>query len=156
MTELHTPFPLYSLEMATDASKPKTFSTEQHPGHGQEYKMKPSTQFLAPWYKAAGKLSGKKALITGGDSGIGRAVAILYAREGADVAISYFSSDPDAEDTRKLVEAEGRRCLLLKGDVGDKHTCMEWVARVVKELGGLDVLVNNAATQQYNDKVSSR
>lgn len=137
--------------MATDTSKPKSFSTEQHSGHGQEYKMKPETQFLAPWYKAAGKLSGKVVLISGGDSGIGRSVAILFAREGADVAIAYYSTDKDAEDTRKLVEAEGRRCLVLKGDVGDKHTCLEWVDRTVKEFGHLDVLVNNAATQQYND-----
>jgi NAD(P)-dependent dehydrogenase (short-subunit alcohol dehydrogenase family) len=114
--------------------------------------MKPDTQFLAPWYKGCGKLSGKVALISGGDSGIGRSVAILYAREGADVAISYHSSDKDAEDTRKFVEDEGRKCVVLKGDVGDKHTCIQWVEQTVKELGRLDILVNNAAVQQFNDK----
>jgi len=137
--------------MATDTSKPKTFSGEQHPGHGQEWKMKPATQSLAPWYKAAGKLEGKVVLISGGDSGIGRATAILCAREGAEIAITYYSCDKDAEDTRKLVEAEGHCCLVMKGDVGDKHTCLDWVDRTVKQFGHLDVLINNAATMKAEE-----
>ncbi len=98
-------------------------------------------------YRGSGKLRGKVALVTGGDSGIGRAVAIAYAREGADVAISYLSEHSDAEEVGRLVEDAGQRALLLPGDVADPAHCRELVARTVEELGGLDVLVNNAAYQ---------
>ena len=98
-------------------------------------------------YRPADKLRGKVALITGGDSGIGRAVAIAYAMEGADVAILYDVNDGDAEATRAMVEARGRRCLVLKADVRDASACRDAVARTVRELGGLNVLVNNAAYQ---------
>jgi NAD(P)-dependent dehydrogenase (short-subunit alcohol dehydrogenase family) len=93
-------------------------------------------------------LAGKKALITGGDSGIGRAVAVAFAEEGADVALSYLSEDDDAVHTQKLVESRGRRCVLLPGDVADRDHCARMVGRAVDELGGLDILVNNAATQE--------
>jgi len=116
---------------------------------GLEKKVRPRPDYEAPAYRAAGKLEGKVALITGGDSGIGRAVAVLYAREGADVAIVYLPEEqPDAEETGAAVEAEGREALLISGDVTDAKFCAQAVKRTVKELGGLDILVNNAAVQQ--------
>jgi NAD(P)-dependent dehydrogenase (short-subunit alcohol dehydrogenase family) len=101
----------------------------------------------------SGKLDGKVAIITGGDSGIGRAVAIAFAREGADVAILYLNEHKDAEDTRKLVEAEGRRCLLIPGDVGYESICRQAVEQTVKELGKLDIVVNNAAEQHPQENI---
>ncbi|MBS1797770.1 MAG: SDR family oxidoreductase [Acidobacteria bacterium] len=107
--------------------------------------MRPRPEFLAPNYKGAEKLKGKAALITGGDSGIGRSVAVLYAREGADVAIVYLPEEqPDAEETRQYVEREGGRCLLIAGDVKESAFCREAVEKTVAEFGRLDVLVNNA------------
>jgi NAD(P)-dependent dehydrogenase (short-subunit alcohol dehydrogenase family) len=115
---------------------------------GMEYKVRPRPQYSAPRYRAAGKLDGKIALITGGDSGIGRAVANLYAREGADVAISYLPAESvDAEETRQVIEACGRRCLMLPGDLTSRDFCEKIVKEVVRELGGLDILVSNAAYQ---------
>ena len=116
---------------------------------GIESKLTPRPQYRAPEYRGSGKLEGKVALITGGDSGIGRAVAVLYAREGADVAIIYLSEDADAEETARAVEEEGRRALLIPGDVTDPEFCREAVEQTVAELGGLDVLVNNAAFQEH-------
>lgn len=121
---------------------------------GLDTEMEPQPRFEAPTYKPAGKLVGKVALITGGDSGIGRAVAVLYAREGADVAIMYLPQEQsDAEQVRAMVEREGRRCLLLPGDVTDPDFCREAVERTVSELGQLDVLVNNAAFQTSQEKL---
>ena len=116
---------------------------------GQEADMELKPQFMAPDYKGSGKLEGMTALITGGDSGIGRAVAVLYAREGADVAIVYLSSHDDAQETRRFIEKEGRRCLLIAGDVKDSAFCKESVEKTVKEFGHLDILVNNAAFQEH-------
>ncbi|HEX2173974.1 MAG TPA: SDR family oxidoreductase [Dehalococcoidia bacterium] len=117
---------------------------------GIEAELTPRPEYLAPLYKGAGKLQDKAALITGGDSGIGRAVAVLYAREGADVAIVYLPQEQrDAEETKRAVETEGRRCVLIPGDVTDATFCREAVARTVAELGRLDILVNNAAYQQH-------
>ena len=117
------------------------------PGLESDLKLKP--MYEAPAYRGSEKLQGMAALITGGDSGIGRAVAVLFAREGADVAIAYLSEHEDAEVTRKAVEREGRRCLTLAGDVADPEYCKDAVEKTVAAFGRLDVLVNNAAFQQH-------
>jgi NAD(P)-dependent dehydrogenase (short-subunit alcohol dehydrogenase family) len=121
---------------------------------GIEAKMKPRPRYEAPLYKGSNKLEGKVALITGGDSGIGRAVAVLYAREGADVAIVYLPVEQvDAEETADAVNKEGHECLLIPGDVTDPHFCTEAVEQVVNHFGQLDILVNNAAFQQHQDSL---
>jgi NAD(P)-dependent dehydrogenase (short-subunit alcohol dehydrogenase family) len=124
------------------------FPKQKQSGTGLESKLHPKPRYEASKYKPAGKLEGKCALVTGGDSGIGRAVAVLYAREGADVAISYLPDEqPDAEETLRAVEAEGRRCVLIPGDLTEAEFCDELVERAVNELGKLDILVSNAAHQ---------
>lgn len=123
----------------------------RQPGH--ESQMRPRPIFIRPDYRGSGKLQGKVALITGGDSGIGRAVAVHFAREGADVAIVYLEEGEDAQETRRLVEAEGRRCLTLAGDVGDSDFCRHAVRAAASRLGRLDVLVNNAAEQHPKERV---
>jgi NAD(P)-dependent dehydrogenase (short-subunit alcohol dehydrogenase family) len=124
------------------------FGPQKIPPPGLESDLKPRPKYEAPAYRAAGKLEGKRALVTGGDSGIGRAVAVLFAREGADVAINYLAAEhSDAEETRRAVEAEGRRCVLLPGDLTDAAFCAELVNRTIDELGGLDILVSNAGYQ---------
>ena len=121
---------------------------------GIESRIEPRPQFLAPEYKGSGKLEGKVALITGGDSGIGRSVAVLYAREGADVAIVCLEVErTDAEETAEFVRSEGRRCLVMVGDVKDPHFCDHAVAETVDQLGKLDVLVNNAAYQHHQKSI---
>lgn len=124
---------------------------EQERQPGTEGQMNPSPLQADEDYKSGNKLQGKVALITGGDSGIGRSVAIGYAKEGADVAISYLEEHEDAEYTKKQVEAEGRRAILIAGDVGEESVCQEAVERTVKKLGQLDILVNNAAEQHPTD-----
>ncbi|HEU4698852.1 MAG TPA: SDR family oxidoreductase [Gemmatimonadales bacterium] len=114
---------------------------------GHEAAMRPVPQSEKPTYRGSGKLEGRAALITGGDSGIGRAVAIYFAKEGADVAIVYHIHDDDAQETKRQVEAEGRRCLAIKGDVGDERFCGAAVEQTAGAFGRLDVLVNNAAEQ---------
>jgi NAD(P)-dependent dehydrogenase (short-subunit alcohol dehydrogenase family) len=116
---------------------------------GLEADLALAPRFLAPDYKGSGKLEGKVAIVTGGDSGIGRAVAVLFAREGADVGIVYLDEHRDARDTKQHVEAEGGRCVIIPGDVKDSGFCEQAVEEVVRKLGRLDVLVNNAAFQEH-------
>ena len=131
----------------------KTKATKQRPAQeqarqpGRQDEMRPEPVTIRAGYRGGGRLDGRRAFITGGDSGIGRAVAVHFAREGADVAIAYLEEDDDARETRRLVEEEGRRCVLLAGDLSQDGACARAVKRVVKELGGLDVLVNNIAEQ---------
>lgn len=131
-------------------AKPRPPLPAQHQRKpGNESELHPRPQFLAPDYRGSGKLEGMAALITGGDSGIGRAVAVLFAREGADVAVVYLSEDDDARETRNYVEKEGRRCLPIRGDVKDPAFCRDAVEQVLDAYGRLDVLVNNAAFQEH-------
>ena len=120
---------------------------------GNEHELDLAPRFLAPDYKGSGKLKGMAAIVTGGDSGIGRAVAVLFAREGADVAVLYLDEDQDARITKKHVEAEGARCMAIAGDVKDPKFCEAAVKKVVKAFGRLDVLVNNAAFQLHSEKL---
>jgi NAD(P)-dependent dehydrogenase (short-subunit alcohol dehydrogenase family) len=124
---------------------------DQLPGHESELEPKPDWE---PRYPGSGRLEGKVALITGADSGIGRAVAALYAREGSDVAILYLCEHDDAEKSRQIVEAEGRRAITIAGDVGDKSFCERAVAETVQKLGKLDILVNNAAEQHPDEDIT--
>jgi NAD(P)-dependent dehydrogenase (short-subunit alcohol dehydrogenase family) len=125
----------------------------QHRQPGVESGMSPKPRTENSAYRACGKLEGKAAVITGGDSGIGRAVAVHFAKEGADVAIVYLNEHQDAEETKRMVEKEGRRCLAIAGDVGDERFCDQVVQQTVREYGHLDVLVNNAADQQPQDSI---
>ena len=138
----HTPIP----QIRSEPTLP--FPAQHQSQPGLESKLKPRPRWTATRYRAAGKLEGKVALITGGDSGIGRAVAFLYAREGADVAINYLPAEKkDAAEVQRSVEAVGRRCLTLPGDLTRPNTCAQIVARTVKTFGRLDILVSNAAYQ---------
>ena len=121
----------------------------QHQSHqpGIEAQMSPRPQSAMERWKPAGKLTGLAAIVTGGDSGIGRAVAIGFAKEGADVAILYLDENEDAQDTKRRIEAEGRRCVAIGGDIGDPQFCQDAVKQVVQAFGRLDILVNNAAEQ---------
>ena len=119
---------------------------------GSEAKLDPAPMYDAPFYEGSNKLKDKVALITGGDSGIGRSIAVLFAREGADIAIVYLNEHQDAEETKRAVEAEGRRCYLLSGDVSDRAFAQDAVAKTVSHLGKLDILVNNAAFQLHVDR----
>jgi NAD(P)-dependent dehydrogenase (short-subunit alcohol dehydrogenase family) len=124
---------------------------QQQSPPGSEHDLKPKADHGEESYRGSGKLKDKIAIITGGDSGIGRAVAIAYAREGADLLIAYLSEDDDARDTQRLVANEGRRCILFPGDLADKAHCDALIDRAVAEFGRIDILVNNAAEQMtYN------
>lgn len=120
---------------------------------GLESRLQPRPNYLAPGYRGSEKLKNMVALITGGDSGIGRAVAVLFAREGADIAVAYLNEHADAEDTKRAVAAEGRRCITVSGDVRDPEFCRFAVERTMDELGGLDILVNNAAFQEHTQSL---
>ena len=139
--------------MAEQTKKKQMPRQQQHRRPGLESEMTPRPKAEDPGYKGSGKLRGKVALITGGDSGIGRAVAIMFAREGADIVIVYLNEHGDAKETVQLVEKEGRRCVAVAGDVGREDFCREAVDRTVRELGRLDVLVNNAAEQHPQDSI---
>lgn len=126
---------------------------EQDRQPGLESEMTPQPQVNDPQYRGSGKLQGKVALITGGDSGIGRAVAIAYAKEGADVAIMYLNEHDDAKKTKQMVEEQGRRAVTISGDIGDETFCQQAVQQTVDELGRLDILVNNAAEQHPQESI---
>jgi NAD(P)-dependent dehydrogenase (short-subunit alcohol dehydrogenase family) len=132
------------------------FPKQHQDAPGLESDLEPAPRYLAPEYKAAGKLQGKVALVTGGDSGIGRAVAVLYAREGAHVALSYLEVEqPDADLTRKEIEKHGVRCATYPGDLTDPGFCDDLVARTVREFGRIDILVSNAAHQERKADLES-
>ncbi len=128
---------------------PSEFPAQHMKKPGLESELKLQPMYEAPAYLGSEKLKNCAALITGGDSGIGRAVAVLYAREGADVAIVYLDEHEDAEETKRAVENEGRRCIIMSGDVADPEFCREAVRRTIKTFGKLDILVNNAAFQEH-------
>lgn len=136
--------------------QPKSPMPAQHqPKPGMERDMDPPPEFIAPHYKGSEKLLDKIALITGGDSGIGRAVAVLYAREGSDVALVYLPEEQtDAEETAKHIKKEGRHCILIPGDVRESKFCDEAIKKTVAEYGMLDILVNNAAFQQHKRDIA--
>jgi NAD(P)-dependent dehydrogenase (short-subunit alcohol dehydrogenase family) len=141
--------------MTTRQREPKgPMKPQTQPKPGLDSEMDPKPRFKAPLYKGSGKLHGKAALITGGDSGIGKSVAVLYAREGADVAIVYLPAEQsDADETRAAVEAEGRKCLQIPGDVTKPDFCKKAVEATIQEFGRLDILVNNAAFQERQEKI---
>src|SRR5947208_5863649 len=146
---------MQQVERSQSSEQPRSPMPPQHQEKpGIESKMEPRPEFIAPFYKGSEKLLDKIALVTGGDSGIGRAVAVLYAREGADVAIVYLPAEQqDASETKAAVEEEGRECLLIPGDVSDPKFCRKAVQHTVKKFGKLDILVNNAAFQQHQENI---
>jgi NAD(P)-dependent dehydrogenase (short-subunit alcohol dehydrogenase family) len=133
------------------AKPPMPEQALEAPGLEAEMELKPD--YGEDSYRGSGRLEGKTALITGGDSGIGRAVALAFAREGADVLISYLDEEPDAQETARVVEAAGRRCIAVGGDISDEAHCRQLVQRAVQEFGRLDILVNNAAFQRTHQSI---
>lgn len=131
----------------------QTLPPQQQPEPGKESEMTPRPEYRGEDYKAAGKLQDKVAIITGGDSGIGRSVAVLFAREGADVAILYLDQHQDAEETKRAVEEHGRKCLTFAGDVADRDLCRKVIDETLGAFGKLDILVNNAAEQHPQEKL---
>jgi NAD(P)-dependent dehydrogenase (short-subunit alcohol dehydrogenase family) len=129
------------------------FPDQQQPWPGVQAKMDPVPDCGEKSYRGSGKLTGKKAVVTGGDSGIGRAVAIAFAREGADVLVSYLNEDEDAKEVAGLVEDAGRKCVLVPGDLSDPHHCREVIQKAVDEFGNIDVLVSNAAYQMTHESL---
>ncbi len=134
-------------------AKPKQFPEQSQSQPGKEHKMNPKPEIIRLTYKGSEKLKGKVALITGGDSGIGRSVAVHFARESASVAIIYLEEDKDAKETQKLVEAEGQKCLIIEGDLKDSKFCKQAVKKCVDTFGDLNILVNNAAMQYSKDSL---
>ena len=135
-------------------NKPSKFPEQEQNTPGYEYKMNPQPEIIRSDYKGVEKLKDKIAIITGGDSGIGRAVAVHFAREGADCCIVYLNEDKDAEKTKELVEKEGRKCLAIAGDIGDKNFCKKVVEKTFKEFGKINMLINNAGEQHPADDLS--
>ena len=129
------------------------FDEKKQTPPGSEAKMRNAPDYGEDSYKGSDKLKGKAAIITGGDSGIGRAVALAFAREGANVLVSYLSEKEDAKETRRVVEEAGRRCLLVEGDIGDENHCKKIVEQAVNEFGQIDILVNNAAFQMAHEGI---
>ncbi|HSP12110.1 MAG TPA: SDR family oxidoreductase [Salegentibacter sp.] len=134
-------------------SKPENFPEQKQSQPGNEYKMHPKPEIIRDNYRGSEKLKDKVALITGGDSGIGRSVAVHFAREGADVAIIYLNEDEDALETKALVEKEGRRCFILEGDLKKEEFCRTAIQECIKEMGVLNILVNNAAVQFPREEI---
>lgn len=133
--------------------KPTKFPEQSQNLPGHEFKMNPEPEYIRKNYKGSAKLNGKTALITGGDSGIGRSIAVHFAREGAQVAIIYLSEKKDAEETKKLVEKENRECLLLEGDLKSESFCKKVILKIIQKFGGINIIVNNAAIQFPKEKV---
>jgi len=136
-----------------DEEKPLRPAQEQHRQPGRESEMDPRPLYEGPFPQGK-RLEGHVALITGGDSGIGRAVAVAFAREGADVGIIYLEEDEDASETRRVVERHGGKCLLHRCDIRSKSACADAVAKVIKTFGKLDLLINNAAEQYPQDSIT--
>ena len=134
-------------------AKPEGFPKQSQPTPGIEEKMRPRPEVIRKDYRGSEKLKKKVALITGGDSGIGRSVAVHFAREGADVSIVYLNEDEDANKTREMVEEEGRRCLIIAGNIQDRKFCEMAAEETVKEFGAINILVNNAAEQHPAEKL---
>jgi NAD(P)-dependent dehydrogenase (short-subunit alcohol dehydrogenase family) len=143
--------------MSNSQNQKKPVFPPQHQSRqpGVETEMNPRPISQSPTYKASGKLAGKKAIITGGDSGIGKAAALLFAKEGADIAIVYLDEHDDANETKQLIEAEGRKCLLYAGDIGNEDFCKEVTNKILSEFGSLDILVNNVAEQHPQQSLSN-
>jgi len=133
--------------------KPTSFPNKTQSQPGDEYKMHPEPEIIRENYLGSSKLKGKTALITGGDSGIGRSVAVHFAREGANISIAYLSETKDAEETKKMVESEGVECIILKGDLKSEAFCQRMIAETVDKFGSLNILVNNAAMQFPKKKI---
>jgi NAD(P)-dependent dehydrogenase (short-subunit alcohol dehydrogenase family) len=134
-------------------AKPKNFPEQQQKAPGQESKMRPQPEVIRPNYRGSGKLKGKTALITGGDSGIGRSIAVHFAKEGANVVIVYLNEDKDALDTKIMVEKAGTECFLIKGDLKKEKFCKSCIDKTIAKFGTLDILVNNAAFQVAEDSI---
>lgn len=133
--------------MSETKKRPKKFPQQRQSQPGREYKMSPKPEIIRKDYKGSDKLKDKVAIITGGDSGIGRAVAVHFAREGADIAIIYLEEDRDAEATSDMIIKEGRECLIIKGDIGDRKLCADAIEKVYDKFGKINILVNNAGEQ---------
>ena len=136
-------------------TKPRTFPEQKQSQPGKEHLMKPEPEIIRKTYRGSEKLKGKVALITGGDSGIGRSIALHFAREAADIAIIYLKEDKDAKETKRLVEEEGQSCLILKGDLKKESFCKTAVVQCVNKLNGLNIVVNNAAVQFSKDDLGA-
>ncbi|TDE53054.1 SDR family oxidoreductase [Flavobacterium sp. GT3P67] len=134
-------------------AKPNKFPEQSQKAPGQEFKMDPQPKIININYKGSGKLEGKTALITGGDSGIGRSVAVHFAREGANVVIVYLNEEKDALETKRLVEKENRECYLIKGDLKQEKFCKSCIDKTIKKFGGLNIIVNNAAFQISKNEI---